>query len=270
MRRAPCRVHEPGEGNLHFAYGRDASGNLLYGDPDVHRFPITTLPEYEALFADAAGAVAIGEASPIYLECPQSADRIRSLIPDVRLVCTLRHPVDRAFSDYLMYIRRRNRPFDPAQDLSRTADWARPESRWMQLGRYHPQLLRYYERFPRPQLHVMLTGDLKRNAIGAVQELYRFIGVDPSFSPDFDTPHNVGGAPASPMLEKMFTSSCGAVRPGAVDAEAGGQLDPTTSHADMRPLPSLPKDLRAELTAQFRDDILRTSDLIGRSLDDWL
>ena len=55
LRRAPCRVHEPGEGDLHFAYGRDASGNLLYGDPDVHRFPITTLAEYEALFSDAGG-----------------------------------------------------------------------------------------------------------------------------------------------------------------------------------------------------------------------
>ena len=86
-----------------------------------------------------------------------------------------RLPVDRAFSDYLMYIRRRNRPFNPARDLSRTADWARPDSRWMQLGRYHPQLLRYYDRFPRTQLHVMLTGDLKRNAVGAVKELYRFI-----------------------------------------------------------------------------------------------
>lgn len=260
----------PVKETFYFAYGRDASGNLLYGDPDVHRFPVTTQAEYEALFSDASGAVAIGEASPIYLECPQSADRIRSLIPDVRLVCTLRHPVDRAFSDYLMYIRRRNRPFDPARDLSRTADWARPDSRWMQLGRYHPQLLRYYERFPRPQLHVMLTGDLKRNAVGAVQELYRFIGVDPSFSPDFDTPHNVGGDPASPVLEKVFTSSAvrSALEPWMPKRVINWVRRLRTR--TMRPLPSLPKDLRAELTAQFRDDILRTSDLIGRSLDDWL
>jgi hypothetical protein len=38
----------------------------------------------------------------------------------------------------------------------------------------------------------------------------------------------------------------------------------------MRPLPALPKELRAELTVHFREDILRTSELIGRSLNHWL
>jgi hypothetical protein len=63
----------PVKETFYFAYGLDASGQLLYGDPDVHRFPVKTLAEYEALFAGAGGAKAIGEASPIYLECPQAA-----------------------------------------------------------------------------------------------------------------------------------------------------------------------------------------------------
>jgi hypothetical protein len=37
-----------------FAYGLDEQGRLLYGNPDVHRFPIPSLGEYEALFAKAA------------------------------------------------------------------------------------------------------------------------------------------------------------------------------------------------------------------------
>ena len=260
----------PVKETFYFAYGLDASGHLLYGDPDVHRFPVKTRNEYEALFAGASGAVAIGEASPIYLECPQAAGRIRELIPGARLICSLRHPVERAYSDYLMYVRRRNRPFDSARDLTPTAAWARPDSRWMQLGRYHPQLVRYYERFPREQLHVMLSGDLKRDPVGAVQELYRFIGVDPSYVPDFDTPHNVGGTPASPLLEKVFTSATvrSALEPWMPKGVANWirRLRSRT----MRPLPALPKTLKEELTVHFRDDILRTSDLIGRSLDHWL
>ena len=43
---------------FYFAYGVDEAGNLLYGDPDVHRFPVKTLREYQALFADAGGAAA--------------------------------------------------------------------------------------------------------------------------------------------------------------------------------------------------------------------
>ena len=86
----------PVKETFYFAYGVDAAGKLLYGDPAVHRFPVKTLSAYEALFARANGALAIGEASPIYLECPQAAERIRAVIPDARLICSLRHPVDRA------------------------------------------------------------------------------------------------------------------------------------------------------------------------------
>lgn len=37
--------------------------------------------------------------------------------------------------------------------------------------------------------------------------MYRFVGANPSFTPDFDTPHNVGGTPASPWMEKVFTAA---------------------------------------------------------------
>jgi len=255
---------------FYFAYGLDAAGHLLYGDPEVHRFPVKTLPEYEAIFADADGARAIGEASPIYLECPQAAGRIRALIPDARLICTLRHPVDRAYSDYLMYLRRHGRRFDPARDLTVDAAWARPDSRWMAVSRYHDQLTRYFDLFPREHLYVMLSGDLKRHPMESVQQLYRFVGVDPTFTPDFDTPHNVGGIPVSPLLEKMFTSPAirTALEPWLPDRAANWFRRLRTRA--MRTAPPLPADLKAELTDRLRDDILQTSRLIGRNLDHWL
>lgn len=255
---------------FYFAYGLDAAGNLLYGDPEAHRFPVRTLSEYEALFADADGALAIGEASPIYLECPQAAGRIRSLIPDARLICTLRHPVDRAYSDFQMYLRRRGRRLDPARDLTADAAWARPDSRWMAVSRYHEQLVRYFDLFPREQLHVILSGDLKGHPVESVQQLYGFVGVDATFTPDFDTPHNVGGIPVSALLEKVFTSPAirTALEPWLPDRAANWFRRLRTRA--MRKAPALPPDLRAELTSRFRDDILRTSELIGRNLDHWL
>jgi hypothetical protein len=260
----------PVKETFYFAYGVDAGGNLLYGDPHVHRFPVKTRSEYEALFAGANGASAIGEASPIYPECPQAAERIRALIPDARLICSLRHPVDRAYSDYLMYLRRRGRRLDPARDLTAGAAWARPDSRWMAVSRYHEQLARYFELFPRAQLHIVLSGDMKRHPVESIQGMYRFLGVNPSFTPDLDTPHNVGGTPASPLLEKVFTSHAlkSVVEPWMPKA-AANWLRRLRSRT-MRKAPALPAELKAELTSRFRDDILRTSDLIGRSLDHWL
>jgi hypothetical protein len=260
----------PVKETFYFAYGVDAAGKLLYGDPDVHRFPVKTRAEYEALFTGANGATAIGEASPIYLECPQAAGRIRAVIPGARLICSLRHPVDRAYSDYLMYLRRRGRQLDPARDLTPSAEWARPDSRWMEVSRYHGQLARYFELFPREQLHVVLSGDMRRHPTELVQGMYRFVGVDASFVPDFDTPHNVGGMPASPLLEKIFTNRAikSALEPWMPRRAANWVRRLRTR--TMRKAPALPAALRAELTGRFRDDILRTSDLIGRNLDHWL
>ena len=253
----------------YFAYGVDDQGRLVYGDPDVHRFPVTSLAQYEQLFSEAGGAAAVGEASPIYLECPQTAGRIRATIPAARLICSLRHPVDRAYADYLMYLWRRGRPFEPERDLTADSVWARPDSRWMQVSRYHEQLSRYFERFPREQIHVFLIDDLKRDAAGAVQEVYRFLAIDSTFTPDFETAHNVGGVPSSRFLESVLTNRAvrSAVEPLIPKRSADWVRRLRTGN--MRKAPPLPSELRKELTDRFNDDILRTSDLIGRSLEHW-
>jgi hypothetical protein len=40
----------------YFAFGLDDEGRLLYGDPELHRFPIRSLEEYERSFDGAGGA----------------------------------------------------------------------------------------------------------------------------------------------------------------------------------------------------------------------
>jgi len=252
-----------------FAYNVDAEGRLLYGDPDVHRFPVKTQEEYEGLFRDVGGATAIGEASPLYLESPQAPVRMRALLPGGRIVCSLRHPVDRAYSDYLMYLRRRGRSFDSARELSAGAAWARPDSRWMQVSRYHGQLERYFDVFPREQIHVLLFDDIKQNALGATQAVYRFLDIDPTFAPDMDTPHAPGGVPASPMLEGFLARSAitSALRPW-MPTRAANWVRRLRART-LRKAPALPPAVRKEVTACFRDDIRRTADLIGRSLDHW-
>jgi hypothetical protein len=103
-----------------------------------------------------------------------------------------------------------------------------------------------------------------------VQGLYRFVGVDPAFMPDFATPHNVGGVPASSLVERIFTSRSirMALEPWMPKGAANWfrRLRART----MRQAPSLPPELKAQLTSHFRDDIRKTASLIGRKLDHWL
>jgi hypothetical protein len=264
----PAVFMSPAKDPSYFAYNLDDQGRLLWGEPGFHTFPVRSLAEYERLFDDVGGATAVGEASTMYLECPQSADRIRKLLPSVRIICSIRQPVDRAYSDYVMYLRHRGRRFDAARDLTAGAAWADPESRWMRIGRYHEQLSRYFRAFPRERIRVVLFDDLKRDARGFMAELYRFLEVDPAFVPDVAVPHAPGGLPASPILEKLFVRSARATVKPWVPGPAVNWVRRLRTRT-MRPVPPLPADLREELTGRFREDIARTSELIGRSLDHW-
>ncbi|TMK34557.1 MAG: sulfotransferase [Actinobacteria bacterium] len=254
----------------YFAYGLDEGGHLLYGDPELHHFPIRTIDAYERSFEGAGDARAVGEASPIYLECPQSAGRIRDTIPHARIICGLRDPVDRAYSDYLMYLRSRGRRLDAARELTPSAAWARPDSHWMQISMYHEALRRYFDVFPPERIYVFLFDDLKADQAGLVRDLYRFLGADDSFVPDFDTPHNVGGMPASMLLERVFTNDSlrRAVDPWIPKRAADWAR--RTRTRNLRRAPRLPNELAKELRERFRDDISKTAELIGRDLSLWL
>lgn len=252
-----------------FAYGRDANGRLRYGDPELHRFPIRTRSAYDELFADAGHADAVGEISPLYLECPEAPERIAALLPDARIVCGLRHPVDRAYSDYLMYLRNRGLHFDPRRDLVPTAAWAQPDSHWMRISRYHEMLSRYFAAFPREHIHVYLFDDLVSAPLQVVQQIYRFVGVDDSFVPDLATPHNVGGVPRNMRFERLLTSK--RLR-AAVDAWVPRQVADLARRvrtSNLQAAPRLPGTLRAELIGRFSDDIDGTARLIDRDLRSW-
>src|SRR5436309_11753413 len=62
---------------------------------------IRTRAAYERLFAAAGAERARGEASPQYLNDDAAPDRIAADLRDVRLIVSLRNPVDRAYSSYL-------------------------------------------------------------------------------------------------------------------------------------------------------------------------
>ena len=63
---------------------------------------VTTLEEYQAMFAGVSRETAIGEASPLYLPMgPKAARRIHHYAPKAKLIAILRDPVQRAYSHFL-------------------------------------------------------------------------------------------------------------------------------------------------------------------------
>lgn len=254
----------------YLAYVVDESGTPLYGDPEMHKWHVRTLEEYEALYENAGDAIAIGDISPIYMETPHAAARIHELIPHARILCSLRHPVDRAYSDYLKYLRKNGRRLDPGVDLQPEAAWVQPGSHWMVLGRYHEQLSRYYDVFPPNQIHVFLAEDLKNDTVGTLRRIFRFLEVDEEFSPDLSTPHNIGGVPSSLLLERILTNQkLRSLLAPLVPRSLADRLRKVRA-ANMERPPPLPEDLRRKMTESLRVEIEKTSELTGLDLSHWL
>src|ERR1044071_5198694 len=57
---------------------------------------------YQQYFEEAAGEKALGETTPTYCFLPFVAERIKQHFPEIKLILTIRNPVDRAFSSWLM------------------------------------------------------------------------------------------------------------------------------------------------------------------------
>lgn len=76
----------------------------------------TNIDDYQALFRDVDGEKAIGEASVRYLYFSKSPNRIKKYIPEAKLIAILRNPVDRAYSHFLMNLRKQ---FEPLNDFSK-------------------------------------------------------------------------------------------------------------------------------------------------------
>lgn len=240
---------------------------------------VRSLAEYEDLFAGTDVFPARGDVSPCYLAFPvQTIRGIRKYTPNAKLIAILRHPADRAYSSFVGLV---NKGREEEVDFQRSLKLeARSVARKID-GRqrrdflesfYFESLNRYFQSFPREQIKIYLYDDLQQNPIQLIQDIFRFIGVDDSFVPDMSVRHNPAGWPRLQSVPLLMRKAENIILriikhlPKPVNGYAENRfkrLIRTTT-------PPLDHILRNELTALYREDILRTQDLIGYDLSPWL
>ncbi|MEZ4677505.1 MAG: sulfotransferase [Caldilineaceae bacterium] len=232
---------------------------------DHNRFPVRTLSDYEMLYADANGAHALGEASPLYIDSQFALEQMAQLIPNVRLIFSLRQPVERAYSLYLMGIR------DGVERRSFYEAVRNDLGRW-QGFQYYQALKPWFERFGANQIRVVLFEDLKKDPVGITQSLYEFLGVDSTFVPDTSEKHNVGGVPKNMVLQRTVTSiRRSRLRKFIVDYVPQSWRSAYT-HMHKRNLqkaPPMPADAAYLLQDLYSDDVRALETLLQRDLSIW-
>lgn len=229
---------------------------------------IANFDNYTNLFKDASQDSVIGEISTTYYRHPEAAKQIRQTLPKVKIIAILRDPANRAFSDYQMHFRKGNETRDFSAIIS-------SENRFIKPGFYYSELIPYFEVFPREQIKILLFTDLVKTPTSFIEDVFKFIEVDPTFRPDTSKKSRSGGLPKNKTLNNLLT------KPNLfrkIIASLLGIFIPPYIRQNIRSSlvkqniqqTKLSPDVRQQLIEIYRDDILKLQELIERDLSNWL
>lgn len=229
----------------------------------ANHFWVKTLEEYQALFAAARPGQIRGEAAPIYLESAFAPQRIRELVPDVKLVACLRNPIDRAYSGYMMQVR-------AGRELRDAKDALAEDAHSVRASFYADQVARYFEIFPHERIRLYLFDDFQRDNQRVMSDIFSFVEVDQTFTPDLSRKHNVGAFPRSRLFNAALDNRFTRDMAGRMMPKWVRRLGRQAKERNLGAIPKMPPELRVRLTAIFRDDILRLEQIANLDLSHWL
>jgi hypothetical protein len=247
--------------------------NFFSGPPEGIPYPpglkrIERLDEYEQLFDDAYKVR--GEASPCYTLYPLRKgvpERIKEVVPDVKLIYLVRDPVARAVSQYHFSVSVENESRSLREALSDND----PYSLYTSPGLYARQLELYLQHFPQENVLVVDQTDLRTKRQGILQQVFAFLGVDDSFvSSLFDDEFNAGKERRTysrfVILHRRTQASAQRLPRGVRRF-----LRRSIEHIVSRPLesPVLDEDVRLHLQELYAPDVKRLRELTGMSLSSW-
>ncbi|SLN74402.1 Sulfotransferase domain protein [Pseudooceanicola marinus] len=236
---------------------------------EIDNFARRGLPFYETHFEDYAGQSAIGEATPMYLCDPEAPQRIRDTLPEAKIVLSLRNPVSRTYSHYRMGLAKKH--FDIPLDQAIAED----DARLIQRSRYAGQVTRYFELFPREQVHVLFFEELIADPEPHLAALLRFLGVDDSLAAEL-AQTDKSNAAATYRSAGVYNAGVGLARALRNNPLTSG-LAKTLKNAGVydrikgmnrkeEAYAPLSEADRAALVAAFRDDVGRLEGVLHRAV----
>jgi hypothetical protein len=162
-----------------------------------------------------------GEASPYYLLHPLAPRRAAQVLPHAKLLVTLRHPVDRAYSHYQHERAKGTEPLTFAEAIEQES--ARTEGPWQQLssgavarapevqsfsylarGRYDEQLSRWLQHFAREQMYVISAERLFSEPAVVMRGVFNFLGLDAANGIDYRRLNSRQYAGLDPELRRQL------------------------------------------------------------------
>ena len=209
----------------------------------------------------------IGEKSNSYFDERPAEIRLKRAAPDARLIAQLRNPIDRAYSDYCMLLRRGEVDHDIDRHLGADGPMRK---RLLDSGLYAEHVSRYLDIFPREQLLITLYDDMTARPREMLGQVAAHIGLDEPLSPSptMDRKVKDKNAPMLPLgirrIAKPIKHWAAPFRQQRWFIGARSLLAKPVDYPDLTPA------LKLTLSDYFRSDIETLAKLLGTNLDAWL
>ena len=242
--------------------------------------------DYLALFSKGDGYVRIGEGSTMYLYSQAATDAIYRNCSSAKIMIMIRQPVDMMYS--LFYhnqfkMLEGQTDFCKALELeaSRAMGKNIPEInirspfnlRYRYLADFAPHIQRYYQKFGKQNVHVIVYDDLKRDIDQVYEETLNFLEIDTTFQPIFER-HNVNKVVKNTSAQSYLMGSSNTFRQTII------KMIPRTLRISVKQRllqmnqivggrPALDAQLRKDLTHSMRDKINQVEDILNRDLSQW-
>ena len=219
-----------------------------------------------------------------YIFFEDALKRIKSFNPEAKFILILRQPVERAISGYKYAIKFNYENLSFKDAVEKEAQRIQSEDlriisecTYVSHGYYAYQIKRFLKYFKKSQLKIILYEDVTDSPEKITKELYKFLGVNPEFKPEF-TAYNKTGSLKSKTLQKFFfgdhwiKKTLVRMISSIISEEKMAKLRWKIIHmntSNKEGKHKISKDLIDRLNANFEADITELEQLIDRDLSHW-
>lgn len=222
---------------------------------------------YRGVFANANGAIAIGEGSTNYTKqslYPQAAERLAKYRPEAKLIYIARHPLRRIESHWLHLLRE-------GHELPTLAEAIRQRPEMIDISLYWKQIGAYRGLFADKCIHVVFAEDLQIAPESIIARVCEFLGIDADA--DVAQPHlrsnaypdvGVDGAALRLMRKLPGAQMLASLQPPAL-REVWRKL----KKPQPEPATAWPDELRAQVVRKIEADTHEFLAFYGKPADYW-
>jgi len=242
---------------------------------------------YASLFSGAKPHQVCGEASGKYTnwpKFPESAARIAQVLPQVKLIYIMRHPIKRAYSQYVQNIKYHQVMGHQLKVVETFEENIKRDSYVLDVSDYMKQIEQYLRFFPRESFLFLFMDDLAQKPTDTMRKICRFINVDEGFDfiQDGLIAANVGSRHIGGFLRSQMTAPLRSIPGMARIAALLPQSVRDSVYKGLRKLPYYEKSLKQQyipkpmcpktyhkLLERFREPNQKLAEFLHCDLSSW-